>query len=185
MFWHYARDDFMLTTIKFISKYQDTQVYGAILPQHLTSQAMLESKAYMTYHAYATGEKTPKPKSTKKKADSKSSPKTNLTQASKGKRIKTIAKGDKTCQEEAICNKIKSGLGADEGTGSIPGVPDVPTYESDDEQISWKLSEEDDDDEVNVSEENDDDTDNDDDVDKDDEDDDADNQDNENPDDAN
>ncbi|GJT96048.1 hypothetical protein Tco_1091566, partial [Tanacetum coccineum] len=25
-----------------------------------------------------------------------------------------------------------SGSGADEGTGSIPGVPDVPTYESDD-----------------------------------------------------
>ncbi|GKF75649.1 hypothetical protein Tco_0225093 [Tanacetum coccineum] len=30
---------------------------------------MLESEAYMTYHAYATGEKTPIPKSTKKKAD--------------------------------------------------------------------------------------------------------------------
>ncbi|GJV77188.1 hypothetical protein Tco_1508772 [Tanacetum coccineum] len=59
-------------------------------------------------------------------------------------------------------------------------VPDVPTYESDDEQISWKSSEEDDDDEVNVSE--DDDDDNDDDVDKDDEDDDADNQDDANQD---
>ncbi|GJZ59057.1 hypothetical protein Tco_0614873 [Tanacetum coccineum] len=54
MFWHYARDDFMFTTIRVISKHQDTQVYGAILPQHLTNQAMLESKAYMTYRAYAT-----------------------------------------------------------------------------------------------------------------------------------
>ncbi|GJR42874.1 retrovirus-related pol polyprotein from transposon TNT 1-94 [Tanacetum coccineum] len=69
-----------------------------------------------------------------------------------------------------------SGSGADEGTGTIPGVLDVLTYESDDEQISWKSSEEDDDDEVNVSE------DDDDDMDKD-EDDDADNQDDENPDD--
>ncbi|GKE13014.1 hypothetical protein Tco_1416565 [Tanacetum coccineum] len=43
-----------------------------------------------------------------------------------------------------------SGSGADEGTGSIPGVPDVPTYESDDEQISWKSSEEDND-EVNMT----------------------------------
>nr|GEY59070.1 hypothetical protein [Tanacetum cinerariifolium] len=34
---------------------------------------------------------------------------------------------------------------ADEGTGIIPGVPDVPTYESD-EEISWKSSDEDDDD---------------------------------------
>ncbi|GJW36592.1 hypothetical protein Tco_0059512 [Tanacetum coccineum] len=56
MFWHYARDDFMFTTIRVISKHQDTQIYGAILPQHLTNQAMLESEAYMTYHAYATGE---------------------------------------------------------------------------------------------------------------------------------
>nr|GEU78991.1 hypothetical protein [Tanacetum cinerariifolium] len=35
--------------------------------------------------------------------------------------------------------------GADEGTGSIPGVPDVPTGESD-EDISWKSSDEQDDD---------------------------------------
>ncbi|GJT81600.1 retrovirus-related pol polyprotein from transposon TNT 1-94 [Tanacetum coccineum] len=76
----------------------DTQVYGAILPQHLTNQAMLESEAYMTYRSYATGEKTPKPKSTKKKADTESSPKTKPTQASKGKRIKTSAKGDKAAK---------------------------------------------------------------------------------------
>nr|GEU56261.1 hypothetical protein [Tanacetum cinerariifolium] len=31
-----------------------------------------------------------------------------------------------------------SGSGTDEGTGIIPGVPDVPAYESDDEKISWK-----------------------------------------------
>nr|GEX16737.1 hypothetical protein [Tanacetum cinerariifolium] len=41
--------------------------------------------------------------------------------------------------------------GVDEGTGLIPGVPDVPTYESD-EEISWKLSDEDDDDDVQQSE---------------------------------
>ncbi|GJS65465.1 retrovirus-related pol polyprotein from transposon TNT 1-94 [Tanacetum coccineum] len=57
MFWHYARDDFMFTTVRVISKHQDTQVYSAILPQHLTKQAMLESEAYMTYRAYVTGER--------------------------------------------------------------------------------------------------------------------------------
>ncbi|GJT73259.1 hypothetical protein Tco_1032545 [Tanacetum coccineum] len=166
MFWHYARDDFMFTTIIVISKHQDTQVYGAILPQHLTNQAMLESEAYMTYHAYATSEKTLKPKSTKKKSDSKSSPKTKLTQVSKGKRIKTVAKGDKPAKRKQSVTKSKgltvlsevsltkdeqiklatkrsliqthsshaSGSGAYEGTGSIPRVPDVPTYKSDDEQ---------------------------------------------------
>ncbi|GJQ94839.1 hypothetical protein Tco_0005978 [Tanacetum coccineum] len=69
MFWHYARDDFMFTTIKY--------------------------KAFKTYCAYATGEKAPKSKATKKKTDSESSPKTKPSQASKGKRIKTSAKGDK------------------------------------------------------------------------------------------
>ncbi|GKB89397.1 hypothetical protein Tco_0961669 [Tanacetum coccineum] len=89
MFWHYTRDEFMFTT-------------------HLTNQAMLESEAYMTYHAYATSEKTPKPKSTKKKANSESSPKTKPTQASKGKRIKTSAKGDKPATMKQSATKSKS-----------------------------------------------------------------------------
>ncbi|GKA87211.1 hypothetical protein Tco_0808922, partial [Tanacetum coccineum] len=86
MFWHYARDDFMFTTIKVISKHKDTLEYGAILPQHLTNQAMLESEAFKTYRAYATGEKAPKSKATNKKTDSESSPKTKPSQASKGKK---------------------------------------------------------------------------------------------------
>ncbi|GKB11852.1 hypothetical protein Tco_0845775 [Tanacetum coccineum] len=90
-----------------MGRFGDTQVYGAILPQHLTNQAMLESEAYMTYRAYATGEKTPKPKSTKKKADSESSPKTKPTQASKGKRIKTSAKGDKAAKMKQSTTKSK------------------------------------------------------------------------------
>ncbi|GJY21457.1 hypothetical protein Tco_0394023 [Tanacetum coccineum] len=52
-----------------------------------------------------------------------------------------------------------SGSGAHEGIGVTPGVPDVPTYESDDEQISWKSSDEEDDDydEANVGKDEDDD----------------------------
>ncbi|GJR29139.1 hypothetical protein Tco_1105371 [Tanacetum coccineum] len=107
MFWHTAKDDFKFTTIRVISKHQDTQLYGAILRQHLTNQAMLESKAYKTYRAYATGEKTLKPKSTKKKADSESSPTTKPTQASKGKRIKTSAKGDKPAKKKQSTTKSK------------------------------------------------------------------------------
>ncbi|GKG00307.1 hypothetical protein Tco_0301997 [Tanacetum coccineum] len=68
---------------------------------------MLESEAYMTYCAYATGEKTPKPKTTKYKTDSKSSPKTKSTQASKGKRIMTLAKGDKPAKMKQSATKSK------------------------------------------------------------------------------
>ncbi|GJV40655.1 hypothetical protein Tco_1419095 [Tanacetum coccineum] len=53
---------------------------------------MLESKAYKTYHAYATGEKIPKPKYVKNKADPESSLKKKSAQASEGKRLKTSAK---------------------------------------------------------------------------------------------
>ncbi|GKA54791.1 hypothetical protein Tco_0753740 [Tanacetum coccineum] len=182
-----------------------------------TKLRVVISEAYMTYRAYTTSEKTPKPKSKKKKANFESSPKTKLTQASKGKRIKTVAKGDKPAKKKQSVTKLKglivlskvalteaeqiklatkrsliqthsshaSGSGADERTGSIPGVLDVLTFKFDDEKISWKSSEEEDDDEVNVSKDNDDDADNDDDVNKDDEDADADNQDDEIPDDAN
>ncbi|GJY82102.1 hypothetical protein Tco_0494853 [Tanacetum coccineum] len=75
-----------------------------------------------------------------------------------------------------------SGSGADEGTGAIPGVLDVPTYNSDDEQISWKSSDEEDDDEVSLNDDDDDD----DDVDnQDDDNQDDDNQDDDNQDDNN
>ncbi|GKB33117.1 hypothetical protein Tco_0872518, partial [Tanacetum coccineum] len=67
----------------------------------------LESKAYMTYRAYATGEKTPKPKTIKKKTDSESSPKTKSTQASKGKRITTLDKGDKPTKKKQSATKSK------------------------------------------------------------------------------
>ncbi|GJR60507.1 hypothetical protein Tco_1502669 [Tanacetum coccineum] len=78
MFWHTARDDSMFTTIRVISKHQDTQIYGAILPRHLTNQDMIESEAYKTYYAYATGEKTQKPKYMKKKVDSDRTPKKKI-----------------------------------------------------------------------------------------------------------
>nr|GFA94629.1 hypothetical protein [Tanacetum cinerariifolium] len=61
MFWHTARDDTMFTSMRCISIHEDTQVYGTILPKELTNQVMLESKAYKTYYAFASGEKTPKP----------------------------------------------------------------------------------------------------------------------------
>ncbi|GJX30951.1 hypothetical protein Tco_0240806 [Tanacetum coccineum] len=61
MFWHTARDDTMFTSMRCISRHEDTQVYGTILPKELTNQAMLESKAYQTYYAFASREKAPKP----------------------------------------------------------------------------------------------------------------------------
>ncbi|GKD22134.1 hypothetical protein Tco_1223837 [Tanacetum coccineum] len=211
--WHYARDDYMFTTIKVVSRHEDTHLYGAILPNELTNEDIRNSESYKQYYVIALGAEPSKTKARVKKKQVRSD-KRKTPPTVKGKRLKTSAKAAKPAKKKqpAKTSKAKgltvlsdvalteaeqmklatkrsmiqthnshaSGSGADEGTGSIPGVPDVPTYKSDDEQISWKSSEEDDDDEVNVSEDDDDDNedDNDDDNENDD-DDDADNQDDE------
>nr|GEW59865.1 hypothetical protein [Tanacetum cinerariifolium] len=95
MFWHTARDDTMYTSMRCISRHEKTQVYGTILPKELTDQTILESKAYQTYYAFASGEKTPKPKYVRKKAYSDTSPKQKLVQATKDTRLKSKAKVDK------------------------------------------------------------------------------------------
>ncbi|GJV87073.1 hypothetical protein Tco_1531011 [Tanacetum coccineum] len=192
--WHMANDDPVLTTMRFIPKHETVQNYGAILPDTLTNQAMKESDAYKTYHDFATGKVIPKPKyvrrSTREKTD-------QALIASPGKRLKATAKvtksgkkklpaqGLETLSEIALseANQMKlvtkrsktqfhnshaSGSGANEGTDVSPGVLDVPTYGSEDEQISWKSSDEDDDDEVSMNKDDDDNADNEDDDDQDD-----------------
>ncbi|GKB56149.1 hypothetical protein Tco_0912335 [Tanacetum coccineum] len=67
---------------------------------------MLESEAYKTYHAYATGEKTSEPK--KKKADSESSPKEKPAQALKGKRLKTPSKVAQSTKKKQPATKSKA-----------------------------------------------------------------------------
>ncbi|GKA29758.1 retrovirus-related pol polyprotein from transposon TNT 1-94 [Tanacetum coccineum] len=101
-------DDFMFTTIRVISKHQETQVYSAILPQHLTNQAMLESESNKTYLAYATSEKIPKPKYVKNKVDSESSPKKKTVTTAKGKRLKTSAKAAKPAKKKQHAKTSKA-----------------------------------------------------------------------------
>ncbi|GKC40283.1 hypothetical protein Tco_1052667, partial [Tanacetum coccineum] len=130
-----------------------------------------ESEAYKTYHAYGTGEKTPKTKSTKKKAKSESSPKTKPTQASKGKRIKTSGKGDKPAKKKQSATKSKG----------LTVLSDIALTKAKQMKIALKEArhnntalmpvvqssdKEDDDDEVNMGNDNDDDVDNQDDDDQ-------------------
>ncbi|GJT96047.1 hypothetical protein Tco_1091565 [Tanacetum coccineum] len=44
--WHYARDDYMFTTIKVIFRHEDTQLYGAILSNELTNEDIRNSESY-------------------------------------------------------------------------------------------------------------------------------------------
>ncbi|GKC18053.1 hypothetical protein Tco_1014835 [Tanacetum coccineum] len=157
---------------------------------------MLESKAYQTYYTFASGEKAPKPKYIRKKANSDTSPKKKPIQATKGTRLKSKAKVAKPDKKKKPTKKTKAkGLvvlsevalseaeqlklatkrskkdfhmshasgsgdgvdiqskvpdeqqqktsGTDEGTGTMPGVLDVPTYEYESEKESWGDSKDD------------------------------------------
>ncbi|GJT25807.1 hypothetical protein Tco_0895744 [Tanacetum coccineum] len=167
--WHYARDDPMFTTINVISRNEDTQLYGAILPTELTNEDIRISESYKEYHAIASGKIPPKTKGSKKKADTDTTTKLKPPTVPKEKKEKTSGKGkQKTTELENISEAVlteaeqlkiitkrsrkethsshASGSGADEGTGVTPGVPDAPDYDSEDD-ISWKSSDDDQDDE--------------------------------------
>nr|GEY75598.1 hypothetical protein [Tanacetum cinerariifolium] len=112
----------------------NTQQFGVMLPIELTNEDIKNSEAYKEYYAVAA---PPKTKASARKT--KSSFDTSITPSiAAGTRLSTSAKG----KQPAKASKAKS---ADEGTGIIPGVLDVPTAEFD-EEISWKSSDEDDDD---------------------------------------
>ncbi|GJY47541.1 hypothetical protein Tco_0436604 [Tanacetum coccineum] len=89
--WHFARDDSMFTTIKVVSRHEDTQLYGAILLDELTNEAIKDSESYKEYYAIASGAEPPKTKASVKKKQA-GSDKTNTPLIAKGKRLKTSAK---------------------------------------------------------------------------------------------
>nr|GEU29413.1 hypothetical protein [Tanacetum cinerariifolium] len=57
---HTVRDDNLLGTLKFISKTEDYQKYGALIPDGMINQDIKDSTAYKTYLDYATGKVPPK-----------------------------------------------------------------------------------------------------------------------------
>nr|GFB12670.1 hypothetical protein [Tanacetum cinerariifolium] len=160
MFWHTNRDDTMFTSMRCISRYEKTQVYGAILPKELTNQEMLESKAYKTYYAFAFGEKTPKPKIKTKTKVAKSDKKKQPAKKPKAKELAVLYDVALTEAEQLklatkrskkdfyISHASGSGDGidtqskvtdeqqqktsdTDEGTGNIPGDDDKDDSEDD------------------------------------------------------
>ncbi|GJY51652.1 uncharacterized mitochondrial protein-like protein [Tanacetum coccineum] len=60
LFLHTVQDDSLLGTLKFVSKTEEHQVYGALIPAKMTNLKMHNSPAYETILAYATGPIPPK-----------------------------------------------------------------------------------------------------------------------------
>nr|GFB37847.1 hypothetical protein [Tanacetum cinerariifolium] len=159
----FLQNDILFSTIKVVSRHQNTQQYGAILPIELTNEDIRNTKAYKEYYACATGEAAPKPKASARRKrggfDSSTTPPTavasprpittvtaapRLTAAAKGKQLARATSPTDPSHLKIILRKSRQemhisqhgGSGIDKGTGSKPGVPDVPSDDSE-EEISW------------------------------------------------
>nr|GEV01816.1 hypothetical protein [Tanacetum cinerariifolium] len=90
--WHYVRGDQMFTTIKLVSRHQNTQQFGVMLPAELTNKDIRNPEGYKEYYAVASGATPPKTKASIRKT--KSSSDTTITPLTAvGTRLSTSAKG--------------------------------------------------------------------------------------------
>nr|GEZ91938.1 hypothetical protein [Tanacetum cinerariifolium] len=125
--WHYVKDDSIFSTIKVVSRHQNTQQYGAMLPIELTNDEIRNTKAYKEYYAFAIGEAAPKPKASAKRKRS-------------GSYTSIIPPTATTTPTTSIAITPKLTAAA---KGKQPAkakrVPDVPTDESE-EELSWNSS---------------------------------------------
>nr|GEY69821.1 hypothetical protein [Tanacetum cinerariifolium] len=157
--WHYVRDDHMFTTIKLVSRHQNTQQFGALLPIELTNEDIRNSKAsvWKTRSSFdttvtpltadvgsrlSTSAKGKQPAKTSKAKSLSALLEVAMTEA---QQLKLATK--RSLQQTHISQA--SGSGSDEGTGTIPGVPDVPIDEFEEEISRNSTDEEGDDNEGN------------------------------------
>ncbi|GJS61652.1 hypothetical protein Tco_0656436 [Tanacetum coccineum] len=92
---HTFRDDYLINTLRFVSANEESQIYGARLPESMTSPEMRETKAYKTYVDYATRVIPPKKaRKFKKPASPKLTTVPTLPKEpiKKSKRVKRLAK---------------------------------------------------------------------------------------------
>ncbi|GKD29560.1 hypothetical protein Tco_1240338, partial [Tanacetum coccineum] len=173
-----VRDDSLLGTLKFVSKTDESQKYGALIPDGMINQDIKDTVAYKTYYDYASGKVAPKKARKYKKIASPSrklSPILEAEPVKKAKQVKRHAKktatvpttgfvirdtpgvsvlkkkapakvtkdkgidllSDVALLEVAQLKKALKETGIDKGTGTKPGVPDVPIYNSESENESW------------------------------------------------
>ncbi|GKC69691.1 hypothetical protein Tco_1115574 [Tanacetum coccineum] len=103
---HTLKDDYLINTLRFVSRKEASQIYGAVLPECLTSPEMKESKAYKTYLGYATGAVPPKiARKFKKASPSKKDSvpiQADEEPVQKGKRVKRPAKKSTTTPAAGI-----------------------------------------------------------------------------------
>ncbi|GKA55985.1 hypothetical protein Tco_0755057 [Tanacetum coccineum] len=139
---HTIRDDSLLGTLKFVSKTQDYQQYGAMIPDDMINQDVKDSKAYKTYYDFAIGKATPKKERKFKKVASPSrklSPVLEEEPAENLSELRNLPRSLLLCQQQVLQSEtllVKEALkkskkdsymlhasGSGDGVGSQPKVP--------------------------------------------------------------
>ncbi|GJT24479.1 hypothetical protein Tco_0894416 [Tanacetum coccineum] len=110
---HTIRDDSLLGTLKFVSKTQDYQQYGALIPDDMINQDIKVSIAYKTYYDFATG-KVPPRKARKYKKFAAPSRKLSLIKEAepvkKTKRVNRPAKKSTTAPTAGVAIRDTPGV---------------------------------------------------------------------------
>nr|GEY31848.1 hypothetical protein [Tanacetum cinerariifolium] len=117
---HTTRDDSLLGTLKYVSKTEEHQLYGALIPKDMLNDDILNSTAYQTYYAYVSSAKEPK-KERKFKKPALPKLKTNLVSPKEptkkpGKAKKDIPSTKKPANKPKLTKK-KTSVKANRGKG--------------------------------------------------------------------
>nr|GEX18129.1 hypothetical protein [Tanacetum cinerariifolium] len=120
--WHYVRDDHMFSTIKLVSKHQNTQQFDALLTIELTNEDIRNSNAYKEYYAISTGVTPPKPKASGKQA----------AKASKSNSLSALS--ENSTNEEGDDDEGKDGDGDGDGDNGEEGDDDDDDADDDGEE---------------------------------------------------
>nr|GEZ10287.1 hypothetical protein [Tanacetum cinerariifolium] len=118
------------------------------------TEDIINTKAYKEYYACATGEAAPKPKGSARRKrcgfDSSTTPPTavasprTITTVAAAPRLTAATKGKQPAKATSPYDPLEhGGSSTDEGTGSKPRVPDIPSDDSE-EEISWNSSDDED-----------------------------------------
>nr|GEY38915.1 retrovirus-related Pol polyprotein from transposon TNT 1-94 [Tanacetum cinerariifolium] len=97
-------DDHMFSTIKLVSRHQNMQQFGALLPIELTNEEIKNSNAYKEYYVIATVAAPPKPKASVRRTRSSFDTSITPPTAAAHLRLTASAKGKQT----AKASKAKS-----------------------------------------------------------------------------
>ncbi|GKA69214.1 hypothetical protein Tco_0775278, partial [Tanacetum coccineum] len=140
---HTARDISLLGTLKYVSKTEEHQVYGALIPKEMLNEDIMNSTAYKTYYftiPVSPKEPTKKPAKDKKDVPSTKKPATKPKQTKKKAPVKADrGKGLNVLSEVALSEvaqlkevtkrskkdfHISHESGSGDGTDFESGVPD-------------------------------------------------------------